>query len=194
MIFTVFDRNALWDLLPPWNRIDTPDLPGHAPLTDQIPPIDVTITFQNETGVMTSMRLYGLELTNEGQTMSIDDIITENVMSYIARDMTVLAPSGQEFGPEGKVFVNQGIFFADEISRHNVTMAAALVRQIGSIKAQLALATGTNAATLLMQLAEANASLELLSKNSYNIAPKEGAVSKTGPFHTPWTYLDIRSG
>jgi hypothetical protein len=191
LIFTVFDRNTLWELLPSLNRNDPPDIPGQTPLTDQIPPIDITITFQNESGVMAAMRIYGMEIVDEGQTMSIDDIMTESIMSWMARDITLMSADGQEFGPEGKTFVNQGIFFADEVSRMNFEMAARIVKQIGVVQTQLLTADAQSRPALLSSLSNLNAGLEALSRNSYNI-PKEGTLDKTGPYYTPWTYLDIR--
>jgi len=191
MVFTVFDRNALWELVPSINRNDPPDIAGHSTLIDQIPPIDITITFQNEVGVMSSMRLYGLEMVNEGQTMSIDDIFTENVTSYLARDMTIMAPNGLEFGPDGKTFINQGIFFSDYTSQLNIELAVSILRKIGQVETSLATASGATRSSLLSELALLNSQLEDLSKNSYNI-PKEGTLDKTGPYYTPWSYLDIR--
>jgi hypothetical protein len=39
----------------------------------------------NEYGAVSRLVLYGVELVNEGQTMSIDDLITENVVNFVAR-------------------------------------------------------------------------------------------------------------
>lgn len=61
-------------------------------LVDQLPPLDITLFFSNEVGDMSYMVLYGVELVSEGQTMSIQDMLTENVMQYVARDMDPLQP------------------------------------------------------------------------------------------------------
>lgn len=52
---------------------------------DEIPPFDITITFMNEYGNMSEMAIYGVELTNEGMGLSVDDITTEKAMSFVAR-------------------------------------------------------------------------------------------------------------
>jgi hypothetical protein len=56
-------------------------------MADEMPPFNVTVTFANETGDASSLTLYGIQIVDEGQVMSIDDIVTENTMSYFALDM-----------------------------------------------------------------------------------------------------------
>jgi hypothetical protein len=55
-------------------------------LLDQLPPVDIIVSFANEYGSVSRMTLYGVEFVNEGQIMSIEDILTENTVSYVARD------------------------------------------------------------------------------------------------------------
>lgn len=52
---------------------------------DQIPPFDVVIVAANEYGKAAEMRIYGVEILNEGSGFSIDDIVIENQMTYVAR-------------------------------------------------------------------------------------------------------------
>tara|TARA_R110002020_G_scaffold268819_4_gene484140 strand:- start:17214 stop:17921 length:708 start_codon:yes stop_codon:yes gene_type:complete len=52
---------------------------------DQIPPFDVTITAANEYGATMSMRIIGVELLNEGYGISVDDMVSEQQMTFIAR-------------------------------------------------------------------------------------------------------------
>ena len=52
---------------------------------DQIPPFDVTITAANEYGSTMSMRIIGVELLNEGYGISVDDMVSEQQMTYVAR-------------------------------------------------------------------------------------------------------------
>jgi hypothetical protein len=61
---------------------------------DEIPPFDITINFQNEYGQKALMRLYGVELLNEGMGMSIDDITTEKAVTFVAREIEHLHPVG----------------------------------------------------------------------------------------------------
>ena len=55
--------------------------------SDQIPPFDVTITFANEYGQAAVRNIYGLELLNEGSGASMDDIVIEETMTYVAREV-----------------------------------------------------------------------------------------------------------
>jgi hypothetical protein len=52
---------------------------------DQIPPFDVTLAAANEYGALAVMRIFGVELLNEGHGMSIDDIVAEQQFTYVAR-------------------------------------------------------------------------------------------------------------
>jgi len=52
---------------------------------DQLPPFDVVIVAANEYGKVAEMRIYGVEILNEGSGFSIDDIVIENQMTYVAR-------------------------------------------------------------------------------------------------------------
>lgn len=54
---------------------------------DEIPPFDITINFQNEYGQKAIMRLYGVELLNEGMGLSVDDITTEKALTFVAREL-----------------------------------------------------------------------------------------------------------
>jgi len=89
LIFTVFNKEVLSDMLVQNYQLESADRDNYgvwaAVLVDQIPPFDITISFVNEYGAVSRLALYGVELVNEGQTMSIDDLITENVCSFVAR-------------------------------------------------------------------------------------------------------------
>ena len=54
---------------------------------DQIPPFDITITAANEYGQIAMMTVGGVEILNEGSGMSIDDIVTEQSMTFVARSI-----------------------------------------------------------------------------------------------------------
>ncbi|UOE58085.1 virion structural protein [Cytobacillus oceanisediminis] len=88
LIFTVFDRHVLYDVMK--------DMQGNSkyrPMkSDEIPAFDVTINFLNEYGQAAQMIIYGVHLMSEGQTMSIEDMITENVMEFIALDIDTMIP------------------------------------------------------------------------------------------------------
>lgn len=52
---------------------------------DQIPPFDIVIVAANEYGQAATMRIYGVEILNEGSGFSIDDMVIENQMTYVCR-------------------------------------------------------------------------------------------------------------
>jgi len=59
----------------------------HAPpwYVDQIPGFNITLTAANEYGALAVMKIFGVELLNEGYGISIDDIVSEQQFTYIAR-------------------------------------------------------------------------------------------------------------
>ena len=51
--------------------------------SDQILPFDITLAGTNEVGAATAMKLFGVEILNEGSGVSIDDAVTEMQASFI---------------------------------------------------------------------------------------------------------------
>lgn len=89
LIFTVFDRHVLYDLM---KNMQDPNATYTPMKSDEIPPFDITINFLNEIGQSAQMIIYGVHLISEGQTMSIEDMITENVMEFMALDIDTMVP------------------------------------------------------------------------------------------------------
>jgi hypothetical protein len=104
MIFTVFDKNVLFELLET-SQYDADDQ-FRAAIKDQLPPIDLSISFANEYGALSRMSLYGVEFVSEGQTMSIEDIILEDVCQFVARDVDPMTPVVNAQGEPYNVVLN----------------------------------------------------------------------------------------
>lgn len=118
LIFTVFDRSALYDIMQGARYVRkttdiyaggfTGDPNGGAPgvneeiefggiatkpnYADQIPPFDCTLTAANELGQGMWMRIIGIDILNEGMGMSIDDITIEAQYTFIARSIIGWTP------------------------------------------------------------------------------------------------------
>lgn len=115
LIFTVFDRSALLEVFKKmedrsgwffahdtdvqkrseeevkgqqvWQDVNTDNSWQPPWYSDQIPPFDVVLTAANEYGQVAQMNLRGVEILNEGSGMSIDDIVTEQQMTFVAREI-----------------------------------------------------------------------------------------------------------
>ncbi len=61
---------------------------------DQLPPMDFVIIAANEYGLASTMRVYGAEYLNEGSGFSVDDMVIENQMTYIALTVLPWQPLG----------------------------------------------------------------------------------------------------
>jgi hypothetical protein len=89
LIFTMFDHYAFYRLQRARQYIGL----GVFPLADMMPPFDVVITFANEYGLMSKMKILGLTIVDEGGTMSIDDLVTEQTFTYMARGIQPMVRS-----------------------------------------------------------------------------------------------------
>lgn len=132
LIFTVFDRPGLYDMLlahkedesvkyftrnhnvmPGFDTDMNISHRGIVPVqtqtteirkafpyyADQIPPFDVSITFANEYGQAAVRSIYGVEILNEGSGASMDDIVIEETMTYVCRDIGPMYATGQPRNP-----------------------------------------------------------------------------------------------
>jgi hypothetical protein len=98
MIFTVFNEHALAKLIRAMSGKGSiygeRDNELSSLIADQLPPIDLTIVMANEYGQLAQMGIYGVEFVNDGMTMSVEDILTEEVCQFVARDCDVLTSKG----------------------------------------------------------------------------------------------------
>ena len=96
MIFTVFDEHSLLKLIRAMGTRESiwkdPEIATLLP--DQLPPLDLTIAFANEYGSLSEMRIFGTEFVNDGMTMSIEDLLTEQIINFVARDCDIMTKAG----------------------------------------------------------------------------------------------------
>lgn len=101
MIFTVFYEHALHEILElnlgQYNTgtSDRDNFKYTTNLPDQLPPLDISIICVNEYGSASHMGLWGVNFCQEGGTFSVEDIFSENVMQYQARDIDPLRIAGR---------------------------------------------------------------------------------------------------
>lgn len=93
MIFTIFHEHVFHEImalnLRQYNTgtSDYDKFTYTTMLIDQLPPVDISMVFANEYGAISHMGLFGVEFFQEGGTFSVQDIYSENVIHYIARDI-----------------------------------------------------------------------------------------------------------
>jgi hypothetical protein len=93
MVFTLFYKHVLHEILSlnlGLYSTGTSDADSYVETTnliDQLPPLDISIVFANEYGALSHMGLWGVEFIQEGGTLSIEDIFSESVVQYVARDL-----------------------------------------------------------------------------------------------------------
>lgn len=83
MIFTMINQHWLNELTAdlPWIKYSGVDK------VDELPLFDLMIVCANEYGATMQMMIYGVDLTEEGQVLSVENLFTENTFSFVARDV-----------------------------------------------------------------------------------------------------------
>jgi len=85
MVFTLINKHWLREL-----QDSAPYLSNYPTLkVDELPLFDIMIVSSNEYGSSCSMFIYGIDFTDEAQTLSIEDLFTENVFKFVAREISV---------------------------------------------------------------------------------------------------------
>lgn len=89
LIFTVFNEYAFYRIKE-FRQMMSESGMFFAPLADMLPPFDIVLSFFNEYGLGAKMKLYGVTIVDEGGTMSVDDLITEQTYTFMARGIQPL--------------------------------------------------------------------------------------------------------
>lgn len=87
MVFTVINQHWLREVI----AQDTcKDWLGQVPelKVDELPLFDIMLISANEYGAYCSMFIYGIDVTDEAQTLSLEDMFTENTFQFVARDIS----------------------------------------------------------------------------------------------------------
>jgi len=112
LIFTVFDQHVLAELRDIFDyEHNIPDLQKSL-LPHQFPPFDVVVTYTNEYGHESYLRIYGIEIVDEGQNHSVNDMVSENMMQYIAKDIDLMLKNEDTLTHANLTF-GQALFTSD---------------------------------------------------------------------------------
>lgn len=83
MIFTLINQHLTKDLVD-----QVPYLSNHGKIkADELPLFDVMVISANEYGASTRMMIYGVDITDDAQVLSVEDLFTENTFNFVARDL-----------------------------------------------------------------------------------------------------------
>jgi hypothetical protein len=118
MILTEFDREPFWRLLQ--SSLADRDImtQGYnaAVLLDQLPPFNIMLFCANEYGDAAYRVIYEISVVTNGTVYSIQDMYTENTISFMATDVTALQPLSVDAGTPG-MSVLASAMSATEIAR-----------------------------------------------------------------------------
>lgn len=76
---------------------------------DMIPPFDVTLTFANEYGQAAFQKIYDIDILDEQSGVSVDSIVMERSMSYVARRISPLMTGVYDRATGGNV-TGRGVY------------------------------------------------------------------------------------
>jgi hypothetical protein len=126
LIFTVFREYAFYRLSNYKRFLNRNGF--FAPLADMLPPFDIVLTFFDEFGGGSKMKIFGVTIVDEGQTVSVDDLITEQTYTYMARGiqpMTRLVSENEKMGQrtaeefERDLQVSKNVFGDETITQYS---------------------------------------------------------------------------
>lgn len=112
LVFAVFDQHFATEMFADLEAITERTFF----LPDELPAMDLTVTFANEYGRTSRMAIYGVRIINEGQVMSINDLYTENTYQFVANAMEPLRKgpeSGSNSDKTNEVQVTSAFNFDD---------------------------------------------------------------------------------
>src|SRR5574344_1115530 len=95
LIFTVFNKHWAKEMIEEY--LGHEDSNAHM-LTDEFPPLNITVSCANEYGAKARLAIYGVTFVNEGQVMSINDVYTENTYQFFATDVDYLTDNKHASG------------------------------------------------------------------------------------------------
>jgi hypothetical protein len=161
LIWLVFDQYALSEITNIYEFELASDSSSQTMVPDQLPPFDITVTYWSEAPgadgefVGSYLRLYGVEITDEGQSNTVNDMYPENVMQFVARDIDHLVPNDNyvesSTGELKKIAPFQRALFQSNFSNTSNTTSSDFSNQIKILM--------ENASTLSYTLLNMNASL-----------------------------------
>lgn len=84
-IFTLINQHFVKDIME-----QIPYLEAHGKMkADELPFFDVMVVSANEYGANCQMMMYGVEILDDAQVISINDLFIENTFGFVARDIDV---------------------------------------------------------------------------------------------------------
>lgn len=91
MVFAVLDKHVIHEIYDEITKKG--QYVNKHYLMDELPNFDITLSFANEYGRQSTISVYGCTIIDEGQIMSINDIMTENTYHYYATDIKYMDES-----------------------------------------------------------------------------------------------------
>lgn len=91
MVFAVLDKHVIHEIYDEVTKKG--QYVNKHYLMDELPNFDITLSFANEYGRQSTISVYGCTIIDEGQIMSINDIMTENTYHYYATDIKYMDES-----------------------------------------------------------------------------------------------------
>lgn len=96
LIFTVFNEYAFYRIKQ-YKEMLSRRNGFFAPLADMLPPFDIVVSFFNEYGQGAKMKIFGVTIVDEGQTVSTEDLVTEQTYVYMARGIQPMIKLTNDF-------------------------------------------------------------------------------------------------
>jgi hypothetical protein len=90
LIFLTFDQHVLFEMLNGQSMAAAEKFEGFNITPDQLPLFDIVLSMHNEADRVSNMAILGVDLVDEGQVFSVDDMVSEHTFSFTALDVEPL--------------------------------------------------------------------------------------------------------
>jgi 3-oxoacyl-(acyl-carrier-protein) synthase len=129
LIFATFNRRALEEL---YTGSDYQTAAVNGTLsdarirqpTDTISPFDIILYFTSEHGNDSVMYIYRVQIVDEGQTFSIQDVYTEHTMQYMASGISMLEKIDDVWK---RAYIGEGAIFNNLTAIHRAEAAGLII-------------------------------------------------------------------
>lgn len=138
LIFTVFNEYAFYKITKFRELLGRESNGFFAPLADMLPPFDVVISFYNEYGQSSKMKIFGISIVDEGQTVSIDDLLVEQTYTYMARGIQPMValrpvPTGDRDLSDVDGFIARNVFGEEIVANFDTFYSARDVPEVKGV-------------------------------------------------------------
>ena len=128
MVFAVLDKHVIHEIYDEVTKKG--QYVNKHYLMDELPNFDITLSFANEYGRQSTTSVYGCTIIDEGQIMSINDIMTENTYHYYATDIKYMDESDNYYKLNEKSIIDSNPWLTTNNAKITVNKPKVILKNL----------------------------------------------------------------